>query len=214
MTAIAPTIVRPYPPDSLRQVAIVDDLGELTPAHELSRWIGPTFLEDGAPLINVDHGHLRFGHVAILWTNVENRRQGRRIVGTAEVPMARGGKWAKLRHDAQLRAWFGAVPDFLITLSGPYCAAADDASFCALVEHELYHCGQERDPYGAPKFAKSGLPSFALRGHDVEEFVGVVRRYGPRATGVEALVDAANQQPLIGAAALSGVCGTCLSGVS
>jgi len=50
----------------------------------------------------------------------------------------------------------------------------------------------ERDAFGAPKFKKStGLPSFTLRGHDVEEFVGVVRRYGAAAAGVQAMIDAA-----------------------
>nr|WP_271894430.1 putative metallopeptidase [Phyllobacterium sp. IY22] len=47
------------------------------------------------------------------------------------------------------------------------------------MEHELYHAGQDRDSFGAPKFRKStGLPVFILRGHDIEEFIGVVRRYG------------------------------------
>ena len=69
----------------------------------------------------------------------------------------------------------------------------------------------ERDIYGAPKFRKStGLPSFALVGHDVEEFVGVVRRYGADATGgVRALVDAANATPTVAAAAIDAACGNC-----
>ncbi|MQV21573.1 hypothetical protein GHK65_14775 [Sinorhizobium meliloti] len=37
----------------------------------------------------------------------------------------------------------------------------------------------------------SGAPVFTIRGHNVEEFVGVVRRYGANAAGVRAIVDAA-----------------------
>ncbi|WP_267902481.1 putative metallopeptidase [Sinorhizobium meliloti] len=40
-------------------------------------------------------------------------------------------------------------------------------------------------------------PVFTVRGHDVEEFVGVVRRYGADAAGVRAIVDAANRPPEI-----------------
>jgi hypothetical protein len=41
-------------------------------------------------------------------------------------------------------------------------ASRDDATFCALVEHELSHCGQERDEFGMPRFKKStGLPAFS-----------------------------------------------------
>jgi hypothetical protein len=48
-----------------------------------------------------------------------------------------------------------------------------------------------------------------MRGHDVEEFVGVVARYGAEATGVAAIVDAAKAGPTIGRASIAGVCGTC-----
>ena len=68
-----------------------------------------------------------------------------------------------------------------------------------------------KDEFGAPKFnQQTGRPSFTMRGHDVEEFVGVVRRYGAEATGVRALVDAANAGPEIAAADIAQCCGTCL----
>lgn len=89
-------------------------------------------------------------------------------------------------------------------------AQAGDAEFCALVEHELYHCGQERDAFGAPKFRQSGLPAFTMRGHDVEEFVGVVRRYGADASGVRDLVEAASHEPTIARASIAQACGTCM----
>lgn len=120
------------------------------------------------------------------------------------------GRWAKARAEQQVREWFGFIPDFILTFSAPYATHASDAEFCALVEHELYHCGQERDEWDAPKFRKSGLPAFTMRGHDVEEFVGVVRRYGADASGVRDLVEAASHEPLIARASIAQACGTCM----
>ena len=48
-----------------------------------------------------------------------------------------------------------------------------------------------------------------MRGHDVEEFVGVVRRYGA-SPDVQALVDAANKPAEVGKLNISRACGTCL----
>jgi hypothetical protein len=149
--------------------------------------------------------------IGILWTNCDNSRNMRVVLGQAELmpPMAMG-KWPRARAVQQIEEWFGAVPDFLITLSAPAAAGMDDASFCALVEHELYHCAQAEDQYGMPKFKQDGSPSFCIKGHDVEEFVGVVARYGAAATGVTAMVEAAQRAPLVAAASIAGVCGTCL----
>lgn len=67
---------------------------------------------------------------------------------------------------------------------------------------------------GVPLYSQdTGLPILGLRGHDVEEFVDVVRRYGARATGVRALVEAAAQaerEPLFPAGAIEGACGVCV----
>jgi hypothetical protein len=62
-----------------------------------------------------------------------------------------------------------------------------------------------------PKFNKAGKPVFAMRGHDVSEFVGVVRRYGPTASHIDALVEAATSKPLIAQARIARACGACLS---
>ena len=120
-----------------------------------------TFIEEGSPLQNDDHFHLGLAGIGVLWTSVENSRQGRRVVGQAErgEPAAMG-KWAKARAELQIVQWFGNLPDFILTFD-----ASSDAQWCALCEHELSHCGVERDMYGAPKFKKStGLPAFTLRG--------------------------------------------------
>lgn len=198
---------RPMPPK-----ALIDMEGPpFVPAPEMEAWAASAFIAEDAALVNEDHAHLRRASIGFLWTNVPNSRQGRAIVGTAERGQPQGamGKWAKARAVAQVRGWFGEVPDFIITIDALYAAECGDAEFCALIEHELSHCAQEYDQYGAPKFTREGRPVWTMRGHDVEEFVGVVRRYGADASGVRAMVDAANRGPEIAAARVAHLCGTC-----
>jgi hypothetical protein len=182
------------------------------PAPEMVEWVRATFIEDDGQLFNPDHLHLQSASIGMLWTNVSNSRKGRHIVGQCEEgkPSAMMGKWGKARAEQQIVDWFGTVPDFIITIDALYAMECSDAEFCALVEHELYHAAQERDEFGAPKFRKStGLPAFTLRGHDIEEFVGVVRRYGADASHVRALADAANAGPEIANVRIAHACGAC-----
>jgi hypothetical protein len=183
------------------------------PAGDVETWIRETFLDSGSPLFNVEHDHLNSAQLGILWTNVANSRNMRGIVGQAEMPLPQGGKWQKERAFYQLTEWFGGKPDFLITLDANYAAKAGDIEWCALVDHELYHCAQMLDKYGFPAFTKDGQPRFAIKGHDVEEFVGIVRRYGagPAAGDTQALVMAAQQRPEIAEVDIAGMCGTCVS---
>lgn len=200
---------RPLPPET---VTSVDTTITFAPAPELVEWVRATFINEDAKLFNPDHFHLNSASLGILWTNVSNSRKGRHIVGQCEEgkPSGMMGKWGKARAEQQIVDWFGTLPDFIITIDALYAMECSDAEFCALIEHELYHAAQERDPFGAPKFSKStGKPVFNLRGHDIEEFVGVVRRYGAEATHVKALVDAANAGPEIANVRISQACGTC-----
>lgn len=201
---------RPRPPESLLE-RIFGEEGRFAPAPDVEAWVREAFIEDDAELRNDDHRHLQQAEIGFLWTTVRNARQGRSIIGMAEPGTPMGmGRWRKARADQQIAEWFGTIPDFIITLDARYAATCGDPEWCALIEHELYHCGQERDEFGAPKFRKSGLPAFAMRGHDVEEFVGVVARYGAAATGVRDLVEAARCAPLISRASVADICGTCL----
>jgi len=82
-----------------------------------------------------------------------------------------------------------------------------------LVEHELYHCAQAKEGYGDTKFYKdSGLPMFEIIGHEVEEFIGVVARYGTGhpESNLSKLVSAANSSPEVARADVAAACGTCL----
>ncbi|KPH66034.1 putative metallopeptidase [Novosphingobium sp. ST904] len=190
-------------------------LDRFVPAPELLEWIRATFLDEASPLFNIEHVHLRDAALGVLWTNCDNSKQLRAVIGQAELmpPMAMG-KWQRARAIQQVEEWFDGMPDFLLTFSAPAAAGMDDPSFCALVEHELYHCAQKLDEFGMPKFKQDGTPAFVMRGHDVEEFVGVVARYGAEAAGVSAMVNAAKAGPTIGRASIAGVCGTCLRSVA
>ena len=200
-------LMRPRPPDS-----IFEPLAEplFIPAPEIISWARASFIEEGAPLQNEEHRHLNFALIGALWTNVANGRQGRRVLGQCERGLPPAGKWLRARIERQLLDWFGDVPDFLLTFDASYAAECSDAEFCALVEHELLHCGQERDAFGAPKFRKNGLPAFTIRGHDVEEFTSIVRRYGADAAHVREFVDAASAGPEIANVRIAQACGTCM----
>ncbi|MDB5611344.1 MAG: hypothetical protein JWP25_8244 [Bradyrhizobium sp.] len=205
---------RPRPPQSLLSVDGIVEGKSFVPAPDLIEWISATFLEEGAPLENPEHAHLRMASIGALWTSVPNARNGRSIVGQAELGQHIGGmgKWNRARAEQQAEEWFGEqVPDFILTFDAGYADQCSDASFCALVEHELSHCGQERDEFGMPRFRKStGMPAFCMRGHDVEEFVDVVRRYGADTSGVRAMIDAAAEGPTVAAADIGFACGNCV----
>jgi hypothetical protein len=204
---------RPRPPQSLLSTDSVIEGISFVPAPDLVEWISATFLEEGAPLENPEHEHLRQATIGALWTTTENARNGRAIVGQAELGQNIGGmgKWTRAKAEQQAVEWFGEIPDFILTLFAPYAEQCSDATFCALVEHELSHCGQEKDEFGLPRFKKStGMPAFCMRAHDVEEFIDVVRRYGADASGVRAMIDAAAEGPTIAAADIGFACGNCL----
>lgn len=183
------------------------------PSPELGEWASTSFIADGGPLRNPDHEHLRSATIGFLWTNVSNAKKGRMVIGTAEpgAPQGAMGKWGRAKATLQVTDWFGMLPDFIITIDAAWWLQASDAEACALIEHELYHCAQDQDEYGAPKFNKqTGRPVFTMRGHDVEEFIGVVRRYGADAAGIRALIEAAEAGPEIATADIAQCCGTCL----
>jgi hypothetical protein len=189
-------------------------------APELVEWALAVLVSEAGPLYNPAHAHLANARIAALWTNVPNTSRGRRIVARAEKPSppARAGKWERELWKLQLLEHGGGVePDFRLIFDATLMAAADEASFCATVEHELLHCGQKLGPGGAPAYdRKTGRPRFRIVGHDVEEFVEIVRRYGVGAAAGDtaALVEAAKRPPVVGRSSIAGACGTCLRRVA
>ena len=197
---------RPHPPFDMRESG-----HRFEASPELNEWCRESFISDGGTVANPDHAHLREASIGFLWTNVENVKRGRMVLGTCQLVTNSGDKWTAGRSTQQLEEWFGDLPDFLITIYAPAAAEMDNASFMALIEHELYHAAQKTDEHGSPMFSNmTGEPLWAMRGHDAEQFIGVVARYGAEASMVEALVEAANAGPTIARARISVACGSCL----
>ena len=200
---------RPYPP--------VNFIGEnwlpytqIIPSSEISEWVNQNILSEEGRIHNPDHIHLLDADVAFMWASGAFEKKGRYVLGQCEQVMLRAGGWQKARMEQQMHEWFGRIPKFIITLAADYCGQCSDLEFCALLEHELYHIAQATDDYGAPKFNKeTGMPVLILRGHDVEEFVGVVRRYGA-SKDVQEMVDAANRPAEVDHIDVARACGTCM----
>lgn len=199
---------RPYPP-----AVFVEEFApyiKLMPAEGIREWVTANILSGDGHLHNPDHGHLMDADIAFMWAASAFTKKGRTVLGQAEEVMMRAGGWQKARMEQQLYEWFGQKPDFIITLAADFCSQCTDLEFCALVEHELYHIAQDTDEFGAPKFYRdSGLPKLCMRGHDVEEFVGVVRRYGA-SSDVQDIIDAASQPAEVAKINIARACGTCL----
>ena len=204
--APAPTgPVRPFPPAAL----VESELPAFVPAPEVGAWFAAHVLAADGRLFNPEHKHLRDADIAYLWARGAIQRQGRMVLGTCEQVAIRAGGWQRQRQEAQFLDWFGRVPQFLITLAGDFCASCADGEFAGLLEHEHYHIGQKMDEFGEPAFTKDGTPRLGMRGHDVEEFVGVVRRYGP-SPDVKRLIDAAARAPEVAGINIAACCGTCM----
>lgn len=198
---------RPYPPAKL-----VEEFApyiKLIPAAGIMQWVTDNILDGNSELHNPDHAHLIDADIAFMWAASAFSKKGRTVLGQAEEVMMRAGGWQKARMEQQMYEWFGHKPDYIITLAADFCSQCSDMEFCALVEHELYHIAQDADEFGAPKFTRDGQPKLCMRGHDVEEFVGVVRRYGASAD-VQEIIDAASQPAEVAKINIARACGTCL----
>ncbi|MBO8256410.1 MULTISPECIES: putative metallopeptidase [Providencia] len=198
---------RPYPPHEF--IESFSPHIKITPAPEINEWVQQHILNDDGDIHNPDHMHLIDADICFMWASNSFNKKGRYVLGQCEEVMMRAGGWQKARMEQQMYEWFGRIPKFVITLAADYCAQCSDAEFCALIEHELYHIAQDIDEFGVPKFTQEGMPKLKLRGHDVEEFVGVVRRYGA-SEEVQAIIDAASEKPEVARLNISRACGTCL----
>ncbi|WP_446905828.1 putative metallopeptidase [Acinetobacter baumannii] len=208
--------IRPFPPQELIDKAEEDEAIRLAPAPDLMNWVITNFLTIGGPLHNPDHDHIaellhdNEEFLAFAWASSACVAKKRMVLGQCEKVMFNQGGWKKARQEQQMRDWFGYVPTYLITIDASYCDQATDRDFCALIEHELYHIGVERDQDGEPLYSDmTGLPKHYLAGHDVEEFVGVVKRWGADES-VKRLLEVAKQAPFVSDVNISKCCGTCL----
>jgi hypothetical protein len=202
-------LTRPMPPPDLLSTEAEIAGKRFAPDNALSWWAYKTFIAKDGPLHNEDHAHLDDAVVCFLWTSKTNSRHGMAVIGQCEIPPTARGRWAKAKEEQQLIEWFGQVPSFLITIDANAAAAMDDLSFCALIEHELTHCGHAKDAEGMPKFKQDGNPVFAIRGHDISEFVGIVERYGATSDALQRAARAINRGATITPTNLAAACGTC-----
>lgn len=204
---------RPYPPDSLLGLDPEYDPIDFEPAHDLRKWILETFVYEEGELYNPDHDHIQMferDFFDVLWASSAFVKAEQVVLGQTERVMINMGGWKKARQELQLRNWFGHIPTYIITIDAQFASQASDTDFCALIEHELYHIGVKRDQDGNILVSQmTGEPKHFLRGHDVEEFHGVVQRYGA-SESVQKMVELVNDGPTMGKAKISHACGTCL----
>lgn len=152
---------------------------------------------DGETFPNDAFAHLQEASIGVAWTNVPApvkgaREPGLRAVGMAEIFAPRPAKrWIMARQEWAMHRIFGLeLPDFAIWLDAPNWAAdtVSIATKLCTATHELLHCGQAEDEYGAPKYvrsgAKRGRPVWSLVPHDVERFNLEVEMFGAAAAGV------------------------------
>ncbi|MDW3027571.1 putative metallopeptidase [Acinetobacter baumannii] len=208
--------IRPFPPQELIDKADEEEAIRLAPAPDLMNWVIANFLTIGGPLYNPDHDHIaellhdNEEFLAFAWASSAYKSKQAMVLGQCEKVMFNVGGWRKARQEQQMRDWFGFVPTYLITVDATFCDKANDREFCALLEHELYHIGVERDENGEMIFSSStGLPKHYLAGHDVEEFVGVTKRWGA-SQSVKRIVEAAKNPPFVSNLDISKCCGNCV----
>ena len=205
---------RPFPPTDLIDQAEQEEAIRLAPAPELKEWVVNNWLTLGGELHNPDHDHIaellhdNEEFLAFAWASSAAVAKKRMVLGQCEKVMFNQGGWKKARQEQQMRDWFGFVPQYLITIDATYCEQASDRDFCRLIEHELYHLAQKEGQNG-PMFDSLGRASLTMRSHDVEEFHGVVQRYGA-SPDVQKMVELANDGPTISRANIAHACGTCL----
>lgn len=174
----------------------------------MKAWAYQTFIAPEGQLYNQEYCHLSQADILFVWSSACFKSSGQRVVGTAQMGKQSGSKGKRELLESVYRGWNkGVLPDFIITLCVPFVAAADPISLCALTEHELHHCGQAMDEDGDPKFTEDGDPVFTMRGHDVEEFVGVVRRYGAHSPALIEMAKALKAGPEIPWQTTHAVCG-------
>ncbi|MCV7485099.1 putative metallopeptidase [Acinetobacter baumannii] len=208
--------IRPFPPTDFIDQADEEEAIRIVPAPDLKNWVVANFLTLGGPLHNPDHDHIaemlhdNEGFLAFAWASTAYTRAKRMVLGQCEKVMFQQGGWKKARQEQQMRDWFGFVPVYLITIDASFCEKANDSEFCALLEHELYHIGVERDLDGEIIYSDhTGLPKHYLAGHDVEEFIGVVKRWGAN-DSVKRLIEVAKNPPFVSDLDISKCCGNCV----
>lgn len=138
-----------------------------------------------------EHEHLLHGEAIVDWLLMRDNKTkgGRHVLGTVYLPRIQGELNACFQW--LLECHFGRMPDFLIILDQTYWVESAPRLREILVYHELCHCIHKENKLGEPMFDENERPRWGLRGHDVEEFTSVVRRYGAYSADLEYFIQAA-----------------------
>ncbi|RYG38669.1 hypothetical protein EON81_02925 [bacterium] len=188
----------PFPgaPSHLLEGSAINPVPVFEAAHEVKAWAFETFISEESELYNPDHSHLSRADVLFVWSSVCFKSKGFEVVGTCQLGEQTGSKGSKEFAEWNLRQLNeGKLPDFVITLCAPFFAECDSTAICAVIEHELYHAKQKKDKYGVPMRHRTGSPVYEIQGHDVEEHLGVARRYGAWSPSLEKLREYLNAPP-------------------
>ena len=198
-----PSCPLPEVPDEM-----LDRPGRFVPIDGMDEFVRSAILDEEGPLHNPDHVHLRKARIGYLWTTEDWRDGESARIGQAGrgQPDTRN-RWTSGILEQQYRSWWGRLTDFIVWFDAAWWSTADERSRLMVLEHELYHCGQARDDWGTPRYSRmTGDPIFTIKRHDVEEFIGVVRRYGASGPVLD-LVEAVTDGPEISMPRILGACG-------
>ncbi len=140
-----------------------------------------------------DFTHLRVGEAAILFLmrTAPKVKAQRQILGQMALPKF-GGVLADVATWSFAKL-FGEVPDFIMWLDSGWWTQATPHQREALVFHELCHAVHAKDKAGEERFDDDGKPVWDIRGHDLEEFNEVVRRFGAWSPDIGQFIAAARE---------------------
>ena len=146
-------------------------------------------------MLDEEHAHLKENelHIEYLFKTEHKSKGGKQILGMVHEPKVQGH--LKDLFEMLVMQFFGAMPNYIITLDHEYWKDASAIDREALLWHELAHIKQQKDAYDAPKFDRDGLPVYGLVEHDVTAFISEVRRYGAWHGELQSMVNAANKRP-------------------
>jgi len=117
----------------------------------------PEVEEVARQLINTIHGHLAEAKIKYLFRTGDWSTQKRET-------------WGKAQRITGQQAFLTGL-DFVITIHRDVWSQLTSEERMALVDHELSHCCRgDDDP--------NGNPTWYIQGHDVEDFIGIIRRHG------------------------------------
>lgn len=146
-------------------------------------------------MLDPEHAHLADNEISIGYLmRLHAKEKGGKVeLGSMHDAkyMAQGG--FKELFTQLLTGMLGFSPQFVMVLDRDWWLQASELEQEALVWHELCHCKQKLDKYGAPKFGLDGTPSYGIVEHDVTAFRSEVAKYGAWSPDLREFLAVANR---------------------